>query len=341
MIKVGTIGLGKMGLSHYAIIKAHPDVDAVAVCDASGFVLSGLEKQTGVKTFKDYKRMIDDCDLDGVIIATPTKTHAEMAQYALEMGVNVFCEKPFTLTLEDGNKLVKLAEEYGLVNQVGFHNRYIGTFLEARRLVKSGAIGKVYHAMAEAYGPVVIKPQEGAGATWRSEKGQGGGCLHDYASHIIDLSHFVLNDYPERVGGTELKSIFSTGVEDSVYSTAFFKDGKTTQISVNWSDETYRKMTNRLTILGTGGKIVVDRQEIRAYIKDDKGFEKLPQGWSIRYITELQKPVWFYLRGEEYSSQMDYFVQQIKEKSVDNINSFANALQTDTVIDKLAADGNH
>ena len=62
-------------------------------------------------------------------------------------------------------------------------------------------------------------------------------------------------------------------------------------------------MTTTITIHGTGGKLVVDRQELKVYLREPRGFEDYVEGWNTRYITGLQKPVDFYLRGEEYSAQ--------------------------------------
>ena len=64
MIRAGLIGLGKMGLSHQAILNAHPEVELAAVCDSSSYVLDVLSKYTGVKTYTDYTKMIEACALD-------------------------------------------------------------------------------------------------------------------------------------------------------------------------------------------------------------------------------------------------------------------------------------
>ena len=80
-----------------------------------------------------------------VIIATPTKCHFPMVKYALEKGVHVFCEKPFTLKAEQGKELTDMALEKGLVNQVGFHNHFIGTFRELKRLLSLNVLGEILH----------------------------------------------------------------------------------------------------------------------------------------------------------------------------------------------------
>ena len=159
MIRVGVVGLGKMGLSHLSMIRAHPDVRVDAVVDAAGYVLDVLEKYTGVPTFRDLETALAEVELDAVIIATPTRLHAPMVRQALERGVSVFCEKPLCLSAEDSRDLAELARARGLVTQVGYHNRFVGAFQEVKRLLDLGAIGRVTHLLAEAYGPVVLRPK--------------------------------------------------------------------------------------------------------------------------------------------------------------------------------------
>ena len=106
-------------------------------------------------------------------------------------------------------------------------------------------------------------------------------------------------------------------------------------LETNWSDETYRKMTTSVTLHGTGGKIVVDRQELKVYLRQEAGFEDYVQGWNTRYITSLQKPVGFYLRGEEYSAQLEAFTEAIRTGNMAHENSFASAYETDRVVDLI------
>lgn len=335
MIRVAVVGLGKMGMSHQSMINVHPDVELAAVCDSTGYVLDILSKYTGVRTCNNYEKMLDEVPLDAVIVATPSRLHAGMVRSALNRGIHVFCEKPFMLDPSDAEELAHLAQEKSLVNQVGYHNRFVAAFREVKRLLDANAIGAVTHILAEAYGPVVLRPK---GSTWRTQREEGGGCLYDYAAHPINLLNWYFGA-PAAVGGSVLGKIFSTGTEDEVYGTLFFGDGKTAQLSVNWSDESYRKMSTKVTIWGTEGRIYADRQECQAYLRGNttppEGYRP---GWNVKYTTDLTEPVWFYLRGEEYSAQLDYFVQAVKERRTSNVNSFASAAMTDRVIDMLIAD---
>ena len=334
-MRAAVVGLGKMGLSHLAILNAHPDVELAAVCDSSSYVLGVLKKYTGVRTFADYAAMLREVDLDGVVIATPSRTHASMVRAALERDLHVFCEKPFTLSVADAEALSGLARDKRLVTQVGYHNRFVGAFAEIKRLLDASAIGTVTHGTGEAYGPVVLRPK---GGTWRSRKEEGGGALYDYAAHPLNLLNWYFGP-PVGVGGTVLNSIFSHEIDDEVYSTLYYGDGKSSRISVNWSDESYRKMTTRITIWGTAGRIFADRQEVQVYLRDTatapNGYRA---GWNVRYTTELTGPVGFYLRGEEYSAQIEHFIKRIREGSVEGLNMFESAAETDRVIAMMIDD---
>lgn len=335
MIRLAVVGLGKMGLSHYAMINAHPKVNVVAVCDSAGYVLDILNKYTGVTTYTDFDKMLKDVELDAILIVTPSSFHAKMVNVALERGLHVFCEKPFCLDTKDGETATTLANTKGVVNQVGYHYRFVGAFQEVKRLLDANAIGEVTHVLAEAYGPVVLRPK---GATWRTQRQEGGGCLYDYAAHPINLVNWYFGT-PIGVGGTVLNSVFSSETDDEVFSSLYFADGKSAQVSVNWSDESYRKMSTKITIWGKNGRIYADRQECQAYIRDTTNTPSGYQlGWNVRYTTDLTEPVWFYIRGEEYSAQLDYFVKCIEENNIQNINSFAEALITDKVLSMMIAD---
>jgi predicted dehydrogenase len=335
VIRLAVVGLGKMGLSHLAIANMHPEVEIAAVCDPASSVRAVLRKETAHRTYGNYEAMLREVDLDAVLIATPSKTHTDMVRSALQRGLHVFCEKPLTLSADDADELAEEARRAGVVTQVGYHNRFVGSFREVKSLLDAGAIGTVSSVLGEAYGPVVLRAK---GGTWRSHKSAGGGSLYDYAAHPINLINWYLGA-PSGVAGTVLNSIFSREIDDEVFSTLLYDRGPSARISVNWSDESHRKMTTRITAWGTGGRIYADRQECQVYLR---GNAPIPagylQGWNVRYTTEMTEPVGFYLRGEEYSAQIDHFVERVKNGDVDGLNAFESAAVTDHVIAMMLED---
>lgn len=328
-IKIAVVGLGKMGLSHFSMVAAHPLADTIA-CDATGFLVDVLSKNVPSKIYKRYDEMLEQEALDAVVIATPSKFHYDMVKAALDKGIHVFCEKPFCLDWTQSEELAGLAEEKGLVNRVGYHYRHVGAFGKMKQIVESGALGRITHVVAEAYGPVVLKPKR---ATWRSQKAEGGGCLYDYAAHPLNLLNWYFGA-PEQVSGSHLDSIFSAEIDDQVFSTLRFADGLTAQLSVNWSDESHRKMSTKISMIGTNGRLYADRQECQLYLREES--PALPgesKGWNVHYTTELTEDPWFYLRGEEYSHQLDDFIQAVATGRTPAIeNGFRAAAMTDRTI---------
>lgn len=333
---VVVVGLGKMGLSHLAIANASRHIRVVGVCDSSSLIGQGAERYCGFRYISDYHAALTQPDVDAVIIATPTRVHDMMVSAALDAGKHVFCEKPMTLSAAASKELAETAAAAGLVGQVGYHNRFVGTFGEAKRLIDAGVIGRVRHVHAEAYGPVVLRP---TAATWRSDPKEGGGCLYDYAAHPVNLMNWYIGA-PIMCGGAELPQQYSSGVEDAVYANLTFPNAVTGQVSVNWSDETMRKMTTRITIFADGGKIIVDRQELMIYVgANGAPIEGYGEGWTVRNITELTENVDFYLRGEEYSAQIDSFGRAIAQGNGALENDFASAAQTDLTLEMIRAAG--
>lgn len=336
MIRMAIAGMGKMGISHVAIVRAHPQVELVAGCDRMEYLNDVLSQHTGLKCYTDYDQMLNENKLDAVLIATPSSAHAAMVRKAFDKGLHVFCEKPFVLKVDEGQALVDLAEQRQLVTQVGYHYRFVGAFKEAARVVQSGALGRIHHVRAEAYGPVVLRPK---GSTWRSQKSEGGGALYDYACHAIDSVNFIVGE-PTAVSGVVQQPVFSRDVNDEIYCTLHFADGASGQLCVNWSDESFRKMSTKISVWGTNGRITVDRQECQIYLRDaHAGLPDTPSGWTIRYTTDLTNEVWYYLRGEEYSAQIDHFVSRVAAAQVSGENTFKSALAADRVVAQIARGG--
>ncbi|MBS1531299.1 MAG: Gfo/Idh/MocA family oxidoreductase [Bacteroidetes bacterium] len=334
MIKIGLIGAGKMGISHLAILGANPEVEVTGVCDTSKMVTDFLSKHGKFNSFSDYVKMVDETKPEAAVVALPTKFHYAVIKHLLGRGIHVFAEKPFCLNVVQSEELVALAARQKVVNQTGYHNKFIGTFREMKKIVNSGVLGDIYHFVGESYGPVITKPKPG---NWRSKPSEGGGCLMDYASHVIDLINDIISPIAE-VRGSVLNSIFSENVEDAVYALLKLSNGVDGMLSVNWSDETYRKMSTTMTIIGTQGKAIANASELKVYLKQKGG--DYVAGWNSRNITELTGQVDFNLRGEEYTLQLDYFIKAIQGKAPNTINSFNNALHTNRAIELIRSRAN-
>ena len=135
-----------------------------------------------------------------------------------------------------------------------------------------------------------------------------------------------------------MQSIFSSNVEDLVSSAFLYHDDCIGHIMVNWSDETYRKPTNVIKFLGTKGKIQADKHAYKIFLKEPNQSYGFSKGWNTRYITDFAKSVRFYVRGNEFTSQLDNFIDCIEHGETVNDSSFSEALKTDIIMEKIRED---
>ena len=334
MLRGAVIGFGRMGLTHFSILNNHPDVHFVAVCDSSSFMLKNCLEQLSLEIYKDYRKLVDKSHLDFVIVSTPTSSHASIVKYALANDIHVFVEKPFTLSTNEGQEIVNMLNGKKLVNQVGYVNRFHEVFNEVKKQIDEGLIGELCHFKCEMYGPTVLRPTK---ASWRSKKREGGGCLYDFSSHCIDLINWYYG-LPNKVIGTVLKSIYSKAVEDAVFTTFVYNNGMTGQLIANWSDASYRKTVYKIEILGKKGKITADLHAYKVFLDEEGSNNGFSKGWNARYITDYSDSVRFYVRGNEFTRQLDYFIDCILGKETNNIATFADALIADRIIESILRD---
>lgn len=334
MLNAGFIGMGRMGITHYSILNTHPSVNAMAIADTSRTMRNILEKYLSVDTYSDYRQMIEGAPLDFVVVSTPTDSHAEVIKFALEHGIHVFTEKPLAMTPAESGEVLALAENKQLVNQVGYVNRFNEVFMEVKQLLESGVIGELKSFSSEMYGATVLK---GSNATWRSRRKSGGGCMYEFASHCLDLVVYLLGQ-PDRVAGSVSKSIYSSNVEDMVTSTLIYDSGLSGTVTVNWSDESFRKPANIVSFFGTRGKIIADKHAYKIFLKEDPPQNGFHEGWNTRYITDFARSVRVYVRGNEFTRQLDYFVDAILERQVDNLAGFSEGHETDVLMEKITID---
>src|SRR3954453_2790696 len=144
-VGMGFIGLGnRAGQVHDAFLE-HGDAQTVAVCDLRDDYLDfAVKKSRATPTrFKDYKKLLEAKDVDAVVIATPDHWHALMFIDACPAGKDVYVEKPLSLTVVEGRRMVETAERTKRVVQVGTNRRSWKTYMEAAEFVRGGGIGHV------------------------------------------------------------------------------------------------------------------------------------------------------------------------------------------------------
>ncbi len=152
-IRVGFIGLGRMGRSSLGIALKVPDIEVAALCDVYKPNLEQALKQAPqAKVYKDFRDLLAAKDIDAVNISTPDHWHAYMTVEACKAGKDVYVEKPISVAVEEGRIMVQAARKYNRVVQVGTQQRSGVHFAKARDIVRSGRLGKISFVRTWNYG---------------------------------------------------------------------------------------------------------------------------------------------------------------------------------------------
>ncbi len=195
-IKVGHIGLGRLGMQHaYNLNNRVELADLVALCDLDEQKLTQTAKKFGVqKTYTSFDDMLEDDEIEVVSICSPSGLHCEQIEKSLKKGKHVFCEKPLGVTIEESLHLVELEKQYpNLIIMPAFMRRFDPSYLEAKVRIDRGEIGKPF--MVRSYSQDSIKYIEGAIAY----AGHSGGEFLDMCVHDIDLCRWYLQSEPTEV----------------------------------------------------------------------------------------------------------------------------------------------
>lgn len=136
MLKIGVLGAGHLGKIHLKLLKQLSDTyELVGFYDPSGEQSKEAEAQFGIRSFDSVESLIDE--VDAVDIVTPTLSHYECAELAIRKQKHVFIEKPVTNTVQEGKKLLTLAEEAGIKVQVGHVERFNPAFVSAKEAINN------------------------------------------------------------------------------------------------------------------------------------------------------------------------------------------------------------
>lgn len=334
-LKIGIIGMGRMGITHYSIINSHPNAIVTAIADTSGLVLSMVNKYLPIITNKDYGELIEKIRPDAILVCTPPDLHYPIIKKAADLKIHVFVEKPFTTRSAEASELEIIYHAKGLVNQVGYVNRFNDVFIKVKEFIEAGLIGKIMRFKSEMFSSTIVTSDESSG--WRGSRETGGGVIFEMASHAIDLVNYLIGK-PDKITGSSVNQIYSKDVEDAVSSTFLYNNGKSGTIYINWSDSSYRKPTNKIEIFGDGGRMIADQHSLKIFLNKDNKSYHLRKGWNTLYITDIFKPVPFYVRGNEFTRQLYHFIDCILGKEKSNNCTFSDGVSTLEVIERIFSD---
>ena len=309
------LGIAGIGLRYQGTVdteKARMFGNIVACCDVDRHVREQARASFGSTPFisEDYREVLERKDVDLVIIGTPDHWHTKILIDACRAGKDVYCEKPLTLTIDEGKQLRKVVRETGRVVQVGSWQRSDSRFRLAVEMIRQGRIGQLKEVEVilgknEQGGPFeVTKPPKNL--NWKLWQGQtpevpyiaerchytfrwwleySGGQMTDWGAHHIDIAQWAIDSYPVEIEGqaTYPENDGSRYNVPRDFEVRYrFANGVSMSVLDNGR--------NGITFIGTEGKLFVNRGTIAGKAVDDLAKNPLAREKFQLYQDNLERP---------------------------------------------------
>ncbi len=256
-IKIAVVGTGYWGKN---LVRTYARMGNLkSCCDLDLSRLRSLRTQyPDIAITTEYREILDDREIRGVVIVVPARDHYSLAKAALQAGKDVYIEKPMTLHADQAEELVQLARKSGQVLMVGHLLLYHPAVRKMKFLIESGELGETYYMYGQRVNFGLIRKDENA--------------MWSLAPHDLAILIYLFEEEPESVSARGSCYIQRhTRTEDVVFLNLLFADGKIANFQLSWLDP---HKVRRTTIVGSKKMIVFDDMETTEKIRIfDKGVE--------------------------------------------------------------------
>ncbi|BDC49185.1 NADH-dependent dehydrogenase [Bryobacterales bacterium F-183] len=292
-VRLGVIGSGSRGTFVMTVFQKDPALKVHAICDVFEPNLeNALSKAPGAKAYRDYRKLLDDPEIDAVLIATPEHWHHRQVLDAIAAGKDVYVEKPLCQTPEQGVELVRAEKASNRIIQTGMQRRSYDLYLEGRKVVAAGELGKVRMVRSwwlnnyvdnkpatsvngkldweQWQGPLTqrrpLDPDRFR--NWRNYTEYAGGIVADQGAHVFDGIHLLMNaSYPLAVtaaAGKPHRQGFDT--PESVVVTAEYPEDFIGVFTINYAAMKYKSRNDQLNHLdGDAARMDIGRESLNVY----------------------------------------------------------------------------
>lgn len=270
-VKVGVIGAGAWGRNHVRTLASHPNAELVAVCDAAAGTREKLARQYPAITVTDDVQKLLGM-VEGVVIATPASTHADVARLAIAAGVPALVEKPFALSVKDAEDVAERADKANVPVMAGHLLEYHPVVEKLKDLITSGDLGRVYYLYGQRVNLGQVRRDENA--------------LWSFGPHDVSVAIYLMGCAPESVSAVG-HSYLQPGVEDVVFLTMKFATGTLAHVQLSWLDPNKER---RLTVVGSQKMAVFNDMEAREKLRlYDKGIDRPPDYGSYGESLQIRE----------------------------------------------------
>jgi len=317
-MKILVVGCGRMGMSHGFLSAALIGKSRVVFVDTN-FVSRLVIKVLGFEAYGTIDKAVKNNSFSHGIVTTPTGSHAAVINSLNTVGIKkLFVEKPFTANVTDSRNLLEDCAEQSVVGQVGYVYRFQQNIMEAKTIIASGSLGRIVSYNAQLIGNVVRSKGD---KSWRTSERTGGGVVRDFGSHLIDTVNYLF-DATEIIENIVREKALSHDTEDKCRWTLNYGD-YLGSCFVNWTDKSVRKATLTVEIHFEKGKVILSGN--RLDIESD----------NLTIKPAIPSSVKFYLRGEEFSRQMEVFLGLTNHSKWSLPCDFSDAFEVDRIIGEL------
>jgi predicted dehydrogenase len=263
-VRIGILGYGAIGHEHNEAIQAVPGLELVAVCDRNPLRLDAARLLApDVVAHDDGDALLAADDVDLVIVSTPPSSHADWALRALRAGKHVVVEKPFCLTTAEADEMLDAAAATQRTLAVYQNRRWDRDYLTLKHLLRSGAIGDVFHY--ESFVGTYAHPCN----YWHSDEEVSGGAIYDWGSHYLDWVLDLFQQPVAAVTGAAHKRVWHDVTNaDHSRVTVLFEDGLEAEFV---HSDLAAAMKPKWYVLGTAGAIVGSWRQERVVARNSVG----------------------------------------------------------------------
>lgn len=252
-MRVGLLGAGRMGTFHAHTLSSSPQVSSLLITDVDQARAHSLAKAIGADTAPSPEELARRSD--ALVIATATDAHADLIRLGAKVGLPVFCEKPISLDLDITDRILEEIDRTGIPLQIGFQRRFDSGYAQARHLVASGELGRLYAARLATHDP--NPPPEPYLAV-------SGGLFRDLMIHDFDIIRWTTGQEVDRIYATgavltEKDSFTSLGDVDTAVAILWLKNGALAVLSGLRHDP--RGYDVRLELFGSKDSVVAGMNE--------------------------------------------------------------------------------
>ncbi len=298
MLRMAVLGCGRIGQMHARNIAQHPETSLSAVFDVNDTSATEVAEKYSARKIHNISEIFESNEIEAILVASATATHADYIEMAIQSGKPVLCEKPIDLDLDRVNKTAELVRDTSVLIQIGFNRRFDPGHQSAKKALADGDIGDLHQ--------VIITSRDPEMPSDKYYK-EAGGLMRDMTIHDFDLARFMLESEPTEVfavagGLINPKLMGALNDHDSAMIVLRTEDGK--QCFINNSRTAVYGYDQRVELLGTKGMIQSNNRKPHEMVRFSRDNVEVAEPYQFFFLERY---------SDSFMAEITAFVKSVKE----------------------------